>query len=147
MNAVYESQFQIKYHGYLRNILKWDELDALWQQIMAQSSENEWFIYATGETCPVEQVTQVKLGTFITEINHLLRKEHHHDYCGIVYVDNIEQPQMVKIYDPNNLGSVCGSSSLPAPLPGWVLSTHPPEPLLQATITPQNRRRWWQQLF
>jgi hypothetical protein len=43
----------------------------------------------------------------------LLRAEHHESYCGIVYADDLENPRLIKIYDPNNLGSSCGSSKNP----------------------------------
>ncbi len=45
---------------------------------------------------------------------------------GIVYVDDPVAPSLIKIYDPNNLGSTCGSSAdplsgiaAPAGLIGW----------------------------
>jgi len=39
-----------------------------------------------------------------------LRADHHESYCGIVYADDLDKPRLIKIYDPNNLGSSCGSS-------------------------------------
>jgi hypothetical protein len=53
--------------------------------------------------------------TFIERIDALLRAEHHESYCGIVYADDLENPRLIKIYDPNNLGSSCGSSKTPHP--------------------------------
>jgi hypothetical protein len=51
----------------------------------------------------------------------LLRDEHRESYCGIVYADDLDKPRLIKIYDPNNLGSSCGSSKNP-PGPGWIMS-------------------------
>jgi hypothetical protein len=45
------------------------------------------------------------VSAFIERIDALLRAEHHESYCGIVYADDIENPRLIKIYDPNNLGS------------------------------------------
>ena len=59
---------------------------------------------------------------------------------------NLQQPSMVKIYDPHNLGVSCGFSENP-PLPGWVLSRLPPEDLASRQVLPGSRRRWWQRLF
>jgi hypothetical protein len=59
--------------------------------------------------------------TFIERIDTLLRNEHHESYCGIVYADDLDNPRLIKIYDPNNLGSSCGSSKNP-PGPGWIMS-------------------------
>jgi hypothetical protein len=75
-----------------------------------------------------------------------LRAEHDEDYCGIVYADNLQQPGMVKIYDPNNLGVSCGYSETP-PLPGWVLSRILPVDLQVTQVLPKNRQRWWRRLL
>jgi len=73
--------------------------------------------------------------------------DHGEDYCGIVYVDNKQQPSLIKIYDPNHLGSSCGSSGAPPPLPGWTISLEQPCDLQLAFAPPANRRRWWQNIF
>jgi hypothetical protein len=116
-----------RYKGYLSNILKWEELDTLWQRIR-QMADSGWYIYAVGETPPQTPSQAEQLDTFIDEIDKLLHAEHHEDYCGIVYVDDREQPSLVKIYDPNHLGSSCGPG-FGEVLPGWVLSTMAPDEL------------------
>jgi len=63
-----------------------------------------------------------------------------------VYTDSKTDPSFVKIFDPNNLGVVCGFSDNP-PLPGWVMSKIPPIELDASTFLPANRRRWWQNLW
>ena len=64
----------------------------------------------------------------------------------MVYVDNKTEPSFIKIYDPNNLGVVCGFSDNP-PLPGWIVSLIKPEPLDENTFLPQSRKRWWRRIF
>lgn len=137
--------FLTRYQGYFRNLLSWDDLERFWGCL--RTSEADWFVYAIGEPPPDMPVTHRELGIFIEEIDALLRKEHAENYCGIVYVDDIELPSMIKIYDPNNLGSVCGPGFGPPPLPGWVLSTLQPTDLPAAFPPPENRRRWWRRLF
>ena len=105
------------------------------------------YIYAVGEAPPSEPVSTSDFNRFIDEIDGLLRKEHTEDYCGIVYVDDPNDPSFIKIYDPNNLGMVCGSSGAPPPYPGWILTLIPPENLDEALTPAGNRRRWWQRLF
>ncbi|MCW8839897.1 MAG: hypothetical protein OQL05_05525 [Gammaproteobacteria bacterium] len=134
------------YRGYFKNLLKWEELDALWQRLRIDH-DKEWYVYAVGETPPQQPVDSEQLARFIEEIDTLLRNEHDEDYCGIVYVDEVDQPGFIKIYDPNNLGSSCGSGSAPPPLPGWILSQLPPSDLNVAFPPPANRRRWWQRVF
>lgn len=134
------------YQGYFKNLLKWNDLDQLWATLR-KTPDKAWYLYAVGEIPPQQSTDTVQLGHFISQIDELLRSEHEEDYCGIVYVDNPDDPSFIKIYDPNNLGSVCGSGSAPPPLPGWILSLLPPTDLNAAFPPPANRRRWWQRMF
>ncbi len=133
------------YRGAFSGILRWPQLDELWANLRQQTT-TQWYVYAIGETPPAAPSTTEQLDTFLTAIHELLRSEHKEDYCGIVYVDNRQTPTFIKIYDPNNLGVVCGFSDNP-PLPGWILSLQKPIDLEAALPPPGNRRRWWQKLF
>ena len=145
VEALQNSPFYQAYKGSFSGVLRWPELDALWEQV-AKNKENKWYIYAVGETPPEKTVDIEELERFIHEVDKLLRREHDEDYCGIVYADSCEEPQFIKIFDPNNLGSACGSSGIP-PLPGWVLSIIKPVDLPSAFPQPGNRKRWWKSLF
>jgi hypothetical protein len=79
-------------------------------------------------------------------MDQLLRADHQEDYCGIVYADDLASPSFIKVYDPHNLGVVCGFSDDP-PLPGWVLSKLRPCDLPAARQPTDARRGWWQRLF
>lgn len=137
--------FLTAYRGSFINMLRWPQLDELWQTLRAHAEG--WYIYAVGEPPPQNPADAAQLDTFITEIDALLHAEHDEDYCGIVYADDRETPTFIKIYDPNNLGAVCGSSGAPPPFPGWILSRLQPDDLHVAMPLPGNRRRWWQRLF
>ena len=138
-------EFYQRFRGAFTGILKWAQLTEFWQQLKADADDG-WYVYALGEAVPAQPVSADKLRHFIDELDSLLRKEHQEDYCGIVYVDDRDNPSFIKIYDPGNLGVVCGFSDNP-PLPGWVLSRIPPLPLNEKTFLTQSRRRWWQRLF
>ena len=125
--------------GTLYGIMRWDQLSVFWGKVDASGG---WYVYAVGETVPAEPADAQHVQKFIADIDALLHKEHEEDYCGIVYADDLEHPAFIKIYDPNHLGSSCGSSKNP-PLPGWTMSQVPPTELTPA-IVPQSRRRWWQ---
>lgn len=145
-NTMIEHQnFLERFKGSFYGVLKWEQLDALWENVRRQP-EGQWFVYQVGELPPESPATRDTLGNFLTHIDHLLRSEHKEDYCGIVYADDLQEPAFIKIFDPNNLGVSCGFSEQP-PLPGWVLSKIPPMDLPHAFPPPQNRRRWWQRLF
>jgi hypothetical protein len=145
MQQEQDSPFLRSFGGGFVNMLRWPQLDSLWARVKDQA-EAGWYAYAVGETPPTEPLTAAELENFITEIDALLHREHQEDYCGIVYVDSTDSPSLIKIYDPNNLGVVCGFSEAP-PLPGWTLSLEPPSDLEQARPAPANRRRWWQRLW
>lgn len=133
------------FQGQFFGILRWHQLDALWD-LLKQDHETAWYVYAIGQEVPSQTVSHKQLVSFIDEVDVLLRQEHQEDYCGIVYANDREQPSMIKVFDPNHLGSVCGTSGK-VTLPAWVLSTIPPVDLPEAITPPKNRQRWWQSLF
>jgi hypothetical protein len=137
--------FYKAYKGSFSGVLHWQELDQLWLQLNEKKQYN-WFIYPIGEHPPKNPVSVDEFAHFIQEVDQLLRREHDEDYCGIVYADDREEPTFIKIYDPNNLGTACGSSGTP-PLPGWILSKIKPVDLPSAFPQPNNRKRWWKSLF
>ncbi len=150
------TEFQRLYTGRVWSVMQWDQLTAFWQRIDPAAG---WFLQAVGVACPRVGIPGTKsesgpvvaadaatVSTFIERIDALLRADHHESYCGIVYADDLENPSLIKIYDPNNLGSSCGSSKNP-PLPGWIMSRAVPEEIVSARPAPANRKRWWQGLL
>ena len=134
-----EDEYKQACLGKFTSILKWEDLDAFWRAI--QASESPWYIYDTGQAPPGTVVDANELTTFLGHADTLLRERHEHDYCGIVYADNLEHPRMVKIYDPDNLGVVCGYSDNP-PLPKWILSHIRPTSLARPEKSPPFWRKW-----
>lgn len=137
------SEYLAKTRGRFVGLMQWQDLSDFWQQLLQQPGA--WYVYAIGEPPPEEPLAQEDLGRFVHEIDQLLHQEHDEDYCGIVYTDDKLQPAMVKIYDPNNLGVVCGFSENP-PLPGWIISRLAPVDLHAMQLT-ASRKRWWQKIF
>jgi hypothetical protein len=129
--------------GRLWAVMSWQQLTAFWARI---PSDAGWYLYAVGEAVPQAAASAEQTAEFIHRVDALLRDDHRHDYCGIVYADDLERPSFIKIYDPNNLGVSCGFSTNP-PLPGWIMSRVPPEQLHPAQKLPEGRRRWWASLF
>jgi len=146
------SEFQRLYTGRLWSVMQWDQLTALWQWIDPAAG---WYLHAVGVS-PTPTIANAAnaanaadaatVSTFIERIDVLLRADHRESYCGIVYADNLDNPRLIKIYDPNNLGSSCGSSKNPPP-PGWIMSRVPPDEIVAARPAAENRRRWWQTLL
>ena len=125
MNTINEDiPFYAAFRGYLKGIKGWQDLDTLLNTLEA-TNDGRWYIYTLADQPPETPAATGQFRAFLHDTNQLLRQRHQEDYCGIVYVDNVEQPQFVKIYDPDNLGVVCGFSDNP-PLPGWILSREKP---------------------
>jgi len=135
------SDFETKLDGTLYGLMRWQAWDALRNHVQT-GAEPRWFAYAVGADLPAEPLPAIALGVLLEEIDALLRRDHDQDYLGIVYVDDLDAPSLIKIYDPNNLGSTCGSIGHKVP-PGWVLSLDPPSAIAAITPLPGNRRRWW----
>lgn len=129
--------------GRFAGILRWDDLERLWDRLAAEPAG--WYVYQVGEAPPEQPLEASDFQRFLAEVDALLRQEHDEDYCGIVYADDHDHPTLVKIYDPNNLGASCGSSGRFIP-PRWLLSRQRPE-TIEEPVTPANRRRWWRRLF
>lgn len=137
------SEFEELLNGQLHGILSWSRLADFWAGIDPAAG---WYLYAVGEPVPQAPAAAAEVARFMDAIDALLRRDHDEDYCGIVYADRLENPNLIKIYDPGNLGVSCGSSKTP-PLPGWIMSRVPPQSIERQGALPGNRKRWWQQLF
>jgi hypothetical protein len=133
------TDFHARLRGRFYGMLQWTDLDGLWARV----KQGEWFFYQVGETLPDKALGGEELAVRIEALDKLLRQDHDFHLCGIVYADHIDQPTLIKVYDPNNLGSMCGGSSAPTP-PRWILCTSQPSVIVIDAPVPNNRRRWWQ---
>jgi len=120
--------------GSFKGIRHWHELDDFWA-FLETINDGQWFIYDTHQAPPTVPVSADEFSRFLQTSNNLLHEQHQEEYCGIVYVDNMDKPEYIKIYDPANLGVVCGFSDNP-PLPGWILSRLAPCDLHNNTPVP-----------
>ncbi|MES9855079.1 MAG: hypothetical protein ABW166_00545 [Sedimenticola sp.] len=147
MSDILESEqaYLTAFRGSFTSALRWHHLDDLWQRLRQQPGV-DWYIYAIGETPPSACADRERFHAFIQEVDLLLRREHHEDYCGIVYADDLKVPGFIKIYDPNNLGVSCGYSDNP-PLPGWVMSKLKPCDIPANQVLAANRKQWWRRIF
>ena len=134
--------YQELFSGTLHGVMQWGQWDEMRLRIV---NAGEWYVYALGHDLPEATTSGPKLTAILDEMDALLRRDHREKYLGIVYADDLATPTLVKVYDPNNLGSSCGSSGRVI-LPGWVLSRIPPEPMVSQSPVPQSRLRWWQEL-
>jgi len=139
-----QTAFRQRLDGSFTGVLRWPQLDSLWAAITAQSTP--WYLYQVGSPVPDQPLYGESFTESIKRLDQLLRQEHDYDYCGIVYADDLDKPSLIKIYDPNNLGSSCGCSGNRIP-PRWIISQDRPTPIEDQAPTPNNRRRWWEKLL
>lgn len=131
--------FSERLKGKFSGILQWQQLDELWEQV----KRGKWYFYQLGEDLPFTALRGDELAHRIDALDVLLRQEHDYNYCGIVYADDVVNPTLIKVYDPNNMGSSCSCNATPSP-PGWILSIAPPALIEMQAPVPHNRKRWWQ---
>ncbi len=137
------SGFTDVYRGMLWGIKDWSRWDTFVETLDAQA-DNGWYVYFVGVDYPEQPVNAEAFRQRLAAISALLHQDHREKYLGIVYVDDFDHPQLVKVYDPNNLGASCGSSGKLVP-PGWILSRMAPDDL-GSFVVPEGRKRWWREL-
>lgn len=138
-DSAHAAAFHARLKGRFSGIMQWHQLDELLGRVKCGA----WYFYQIGEALPDTALHGDELARRMDALNDLLRRDHDYSYCGIVYADNVEAPTLIKVYDPNNIGSGCSGSAAPSP-PGWILSTTPPALIETQAPVPNNRRRWWQ---
>ena len=136
--------FEERLDGNFTGVLHWSQLGSLWKTTEEQGYP--WYVYQVGLPLPNAPIQGEELSSALKELDALLHQEHDYDYCGIVYADDLENPTMIKVYDPNNLGSSCGCSGHRIP-PRWIISQSPPEIIEDNAPIPNNRKRWWMKVF
>lgn len=112
-----------KFKGRFIGIMQWDDCHELLQNL--HNTPDDWYIYDTLESMPTQVADSTEFTGKIAQIKSIIEAEHKERYCGIVYADDLKQPNFVKIFHPKNLGRTCGGSDNP-PLPQWLLSKEKP---------------------
>ena len=134
--------FYKTYRGAFSSLLRWHEVDAFWALLREQAGAG-WYVYTIGKNPPAKTASVEELCRFIEEIDARLRREHEEDYCGIIYVDSKTEPTYIKIYDPKNLGVVCGIGREPIP-PGWIISKLAPRSIEELPPQGEQAQGLWQ---
>nr|VFK63359.1 MAG: hypothetical protein BECKTC1821F_GA0114240_10934 [Candidatus Kentron sp. TC] len=122
--------------------MRWEQLDGLWEQVLTRSEG--WYVYEVGGIPPESPLDFKELQDAVSKIDEVLHSEHEHDYCGIVYADDFAEPTLIKVYDPGNLGVVCGPGGAPVP-PRWILSRMQPRALIEETK--EIEKVWWKRIL
>lgn len=115
--------FQTLYSGYTKGVLRWPRYDQLIAWL--REHNNGWYIYQTDTSPPETPATAEELIDFLDTIGEHFRALHGQPYCGYVYVDDFDQPNIIKIYHPKNMGSSCSAGG--KFIPAIILTQVPPD--------------------
>jgi len=119
------ASFEALYHGYLKGLLQWQQFDTLWAHLRANA--DGWFVRDfSGTDIPEAPMRAEEFRTFLDEAEAFLRRRHRENYCGFIYLDDLENPTFIKVFDPRKMGTSCSCSTEPVP-PRWTISRQKPE--------------------
>ncbi len=134
----YRDSFSGKFSG----IIPWEKFDELWGRLKADPEG--WYVYRPdSDDVPPDVVHGSKAFlAFLEEADEFLHEQQYADYCGAVYVDNIQKPQFIKIFHPRKMGSGCsiGGGSHTVILPWWTVSRVRPEKM-RGTEQPEPKKK------
>ena len=143
------NDFKTIFRGKFFGVLRWHQLEDIWSKVK-RDAEVGWYCYEIRENPPAKLKQGEELILLIDEIDSILRHKHDEDYCGVVYVDDLESPTYIKVFDPKKMGTSC-SIGTTAPLPEWVISKVIPQDLLvhyeSAKKNVKYKKHWLGNLF
>jgi hypothetical protein len=132
----YLDKFQSRFIG----VMQWEGCNALFDTLTT-NPEDDWYLYDTAAAVlPSETIDIESLTVQLKSIKSIIETEHQERYCGIVYVDDLKEPNFVKIFHPNNLGKSCDSSENP-PIPQWLLSKTQPIDVVEKFGPPPEKQQ------
>ncbi len=111
------------FDGHLKGLLQWRQFDDLWALLRGQPEG--WYVRDfPSKKVPSKPMPADEFLTFLDEAEAFLRQRHREDYCGFIYVDDVENPNFIKVFDPRKMGSACGCGGPVSPR--WTISRQTP---------------------
>lgn len=122
-----------QYNGRHKGILRWPDLDTLWSYL--EASTEAWFVFDPAGTAPDAPLDKAGLIAAVQVARDLVNTGHDKECSGAVYVDDLDAPTFIKVFDPRNMGTACGWGGATI-MPIWIISllkpdTLPPAPPLE----------------
>ena len=140
-----KSNFIELFKGKFYGVLRWHHLEHIWDVVKSKKDQG-WYVYEINKDIPSKLTIEDALVTEIDLIDKHLRKEHDEEYCGIVYADDLQNPEFIKVFDPKSLGTSCSIAKTP-PLPKWIISKVKPEELTVKIEESNKPKHWLGNLF
>jgi hypothetical protein len=124
-----DTPFWAAYQGRFKGVLTWQAFDQLWDRLHA--SEQAFHVFDLSRKPSDLAATHDEFSAILDEARQMYEPVRRNSYCGAVYADDLENPSFIKVFDPYQMGGVCGDSGMRT-LPRWVFSTIKPDPLPEA---------------
>ena len=119
-----DTPFWTAYLGRFHGILNWPDVEGFWTEMAA--SNDDWFIFDSEHAAPDTAASASELAATLTAATTLINTRRDRSHCGAIYVDDIQSPTFIKIFDPAAMGSACNISGIPV-LPRWIISRIKPD--------------------
>ncbi len=133
-----DTPFWNAYQGRFFGVLNWSDVDTFW--VRMSDTTGDWFIFDPKQPAPDRAASDVELTEVLTKAQTLINSRRDMSHCGAIYVDSLENPSFIKVFDPSAMGSSCNISGIPI-LPRWIFSRikpddmpPPPEPIKPSLI-------------
>ncbi len=124
-NPLPDTPFWRAYQGRASGLLHWEDVDALWPRLAAQSEG--WYVYDLETDPPNTPLSAAAFTAFLPQAETLVNARRDRSHSGAVYIDNRDSPAFIKIFDPTNMGTSCGGEH-DMIFPRFILSKIQPEP-------------------
>jgi len=121
-----ESDFWQLFLSRSSGILRWEDMDAFWQDM--QVATGDWYVFDPSEDAPIAPLSGAALQAELKAAHKLVYARRELPMSGAVYVDNREAPSFIKVFDPSNMGSSCSCSTEPV-MPRYIFSRAKPDSL------------------
>jgi hypothetical protein len=140
------SAFAERYWGRLSACMRWTHAEALAERVAGLDGPWYW-AEPENEPVPILELTPTKAaGRFrerVTEMQRLKKGE----YCNLIFADDPDSPDLVKLFHPRRAGDACRVGGDPIP-PWGVLSRMPVDKSVFAPAQSQgDDRRLWQRVL
>ena len=118
-----EASYAAFFDGSLKGLLQWRQFDDLWEYLRAHPEG--WYVRDfSGRQVPRAPMPAPEFLAFLNEAEDFLRRRQQEDYCGFIYLDDVENPSFIKVFDPRRMGSACGCGGQVSPR--WTISRQLP---------------------
>ncbi|MBF0124426.1 MAG: hypothetical protein HQL60_03715 [Magnetococcales bacterium] len=148
------TSFSERLQGRFDGLIRLADVERLRQAMIANTG---WYLIEPGVLSPTNEAAMDgitachHLDKLVTEILRIERGV----WSTLIYVQELEDPWIVKIYHPRRAGCGCGSGS-DTILPWWVMTRLQPEPIAEwqavtsCTTEPMQHDQpaaWWRRLW